>query len=111
MKKVVFTYLSKLTLNKVILAICIIPIFFFICLVSAGLQSRLRAEWEIIAARNLEKIHAAQEQFKSLKGRYGMMKELAEAGLLEPHLAGDQTALKFSYWISDLSSTTFCIHA
>ncbi len=111
MKKALLTYLRQRPQRTVVLIILIILISFVIYRANADIQSLLRVERDIIAARNLEKIHAAQEQFNSLNGKYGTLEELAEAGLLEPYLAGDRKALKFSYRLSDLSPTTFCAHA
>lgn len=64
-----------------------------------------------LAACNLLNVGSAQEQYQLSTGRYGTLDELAKAGLLESHLAGDRQTLLYHYWISDLSPTTFCAHA
>lgn len=66
-------------------------------------------EWKVI--RNLYRIYDGEENFKVIRGRYGTLKELAEANLIDPSFAGDQNEFKYRYWISDLSPSTFCLHA
>src|ERR1051326_7393114 len=110
MKKAVSPYSRKRRLIKIVVSMVIAFLAFIAFSVYIN-QRYVRVQTEHLAIRNLYDIHTAQGKFKSLKGRYGTLKELAEARLIEPHFAGDQKTLRYSYWISDLSPETFCAHA
>jgi len=110
MKKVVLPYSRKHRLIKIV-GFTVISFPAFMAFSVYTTQRFIRIQTDHLAVRNLYDIHSAQGQFKSSKGRHGTLKELAEAGLIEPHFAGDQKPLKYSYWISDLSSESFCVHA
>lgn len=73
-------------------------------------QRHFRFEREKVASDTLYEIHQAQAQFKTTQGRYGTLVELAEAGLVKAGLAWSANSY-WRYWVSDLTSTTFRVHA
>jgi len=66
---------------------------------------------EAAAVQSLKTIHAAEETFKSNKGRYGTLRELADAKLIDRIYASRRAVNKYIFSDSDVSAATFCIHA
>lgn len=64
-----------------------------------------------VAIGTLRTIHGVQVTFKARYGRFGTLKELADAGLISPHYASGKPIRGYIYSDSDVSENTFCIHA
>ena len=73
--------------------------------------STIRHSLKNAAPGTLRTIHGAQVTFKAHYGRFGTLKELADAGLISPHYASGKPFNGYAYSDSDLSENTFCIHA
>lgn len=70
-----------------------------------------RASPEVVALNNLRALHNAQIELKRTTGRYGALKELADAELIEVSLASGKLVNKYHYWVSDVTAETYCVHA
>jgi hypothetical protein len=75
-----------------------------------ALRSFLKSGRQRAAISILHQIQQSQTQFKIQQGRYGTLIELSKAGLLEGGLAHNANS-HFKYWVSDLTSSTVCVHA
>lgn len=67
--------------------------------------------WEAFVAGSLRSFHAAEMAFKARKVRFGTLKELADDGLIDPRHAGGRPIKGYIYSDSDVTESTYCIHA
>jgi hypothetical protein len=74
-------------------------------------EMRTAAGREIAATATLKTIYGAEQVFKTRKGRYGTLKELADEELIERNFAEGKTSYLYRYADSNVSGKTFCIHA
>ncbi|HMV47797.1 MAG TPA: DUF4190 domain-containing protein [Blastocatellia bacterium] len=75
------------------------------------LQNNLQQGREFGAIKTLESIHVNQAQFNAMKGKFGTLAELNQAGLLDSAYSNDQIVAGYRYSVSDVSNDTFCVHA
>ncbi len=75
------------------------------------LQNNLQQGREFGAIKTLQSVHENQAQFNAMKGRFGTLEELNQAGLLDSAYSNDQIVAGYRYSVSDLSNDTFCVHA
>jgi hypothetical protein len=66
---------------------------------------------EVVALDNLRTLHNAQVEFKRTTGRYGTLKELADAEMIGVSHASGKPVNKYHYWVSDVTAETYCVHA
>jgi len=94
--------------------------FFFIVLFFLGtigsrvlmqLTGYLRFERDSGAIASLQEIYQAQNRFKAAHKKYATLQELAEAQLIQPRFLGEKGTQGYKYSDSNVSITTFCIHA
>ncbi|HEV2663483.1 MAG TPA: DUF4190 domain-containing protein [Blastocatellia bacterium] len=71
----------------------------------------LRSGRETATLNSLRIIHKNQAQYSVMRGRFGDLKELAEAGLLDRSYANGEVISGYVYSSSSVSNETFCIHA
>ncbi len=95
-------------------------VFFFIVLFLLGtigsrvlmqLNGYLRFEHDSGAIASLQEIYQAQYDFKTTHKKYATLQELVEAQLIQPSLLGKEGTRGYKYSDSDISATTFCLHA
>jgi hypothetical protein len=63
------------------------------------------------AAGTLRNFHSAQVSFKARKDRFGTLRELADDGVIDPRHAGGKPIKGYIYFDSDVTESTYCIHA
>ncbi|MBS1789802.1 MAG: hypothetical protein JST85_18910 [Acidobacteria bacterium] len=66
---------------------------------------------ETAATQVLRTIHNNQVQFQAMNARYGTLKELQAAGLIEEQFANGQTIYGYEYSSSDVTAETYCVRA
>lgn len=66
---------------------------------------------EAAAIKTLGTIHITQEQYQARNGRFAMLRELAEAGLIDVKYAKGGPVAGYVYSSSDVSASTHCVHA
>lgn len=75
------------------------------------LTGYIRFEHDSRALASLEDIYKAQNEFKSKHQNYATLQELVEARLIRPSLLSAEGTRGYKYSASDLTATTFSIHA
>lgn len=76
-----------------------------------ALQKGLKEGRQTAAINQLRTIHQQQAQFNEMKGRFGTLDELVNAGLLDRELLGSKPISGYRYTDSDVSENTYCVHA
>ncbi len=66
---------------------------------------------ETDAIRTLRTIHSVQAQYQAMKDRFGTLKDLANAGLIESDYANGQSISDYGYSFSDVRADTYCARA
>lgn len=66
---------------------------------------------ETDALRTLRTIHSVQAQYQEVKDRFGTLKDLANAGLIENDYANGQSISDYRYSFSDVTADTYCARA
>ena len=66
---------------------------------------------ETATLNSLRIIHQNQAQYSVLRGRFGDLRELAEAGLIDQSYANGSVISGYVYSSSSVSDETFCVHA
>lgn len=75
------------------------------------LIENLRLGRETTAIETLRSIHSNQAQFAAMNTRFGTLKELADARLIDQKYADGTEITGFVYSSSSVSQDTFCVHA
>jgi hypothetical protein len=75
------------------------------------LLDSLRYSRETATLNSLRIIHQNQAQYSAMRGRFGDLKELAEAGLIDQSYANGSVINGYVYSSSSVSNETFCVHA
>ncbi|MCI0393061.1 MAG: DUF4190 domain-containing protein [Acidobacteria bacterium] len=75
------------------------------------LNENLRLGRENSAIQTLRTIHNNEAQFVAMNSRFGTLKELAEARLLDQNYANGTEVSGFVYSSSSVSKETYCVHA
>ena len=60
--------------------------------------------------QSLEKIHKAQNDFRTIHNRYATLRELIDTDLLHPNLLKEEQIPGYRFSESDFSASTYCIH-
>lgn len=66
---------------------------------------------ETAAVQTLRTIHNNQAQFQVMKQRFGTLKELNKAGLIDEIYASGQTIYGYKYSSSNVTADTYCVRA
>jgi hypothetical protein len=80
-------------------------------IVAPKLLDNLRYGRETAALNSLRLIHHNQAQYSAMRGRFGDLKELAEAGILDQSYANGSVISGYVYSSSSVSNETYCVHA
>jgi hypothetical protein len=75
------------------------------------LNENLKLGRETAAINTLRTIHANEIQFEAINSRYGALRELAEAGLIDRNYANGTEVTGYVYSSSGVSKETYCVHA
>ncbi|HKQ78857.1 MAG TPA: DUF4190 domain-containing protein [Blastocatellia bacterium] len=75
------------------------------------LTENLRRGRETATIQRLRTIHTNETQFEAMNSRFGTLKELAEARLVDQDYADGTEVAGYVYSSSDVSKDTYCIHA
>ncbi|MCI0338444.1 MAG: DUF4190 domain-containing protein [Acidobacteria bacterium] len=75
------------------------------------LLDNLRIGREIAAIETLRTIHTSQAHFLALKGKFGSLKELTEARLIDKNYSSSSAVSGYIYTATDVSDKSYCIHA
>lgn len=75
------------------------------------LHKMLNRGRETAAINTLVEIHRAQNEFKAQKNKYATLQELVEEKLLPLNYLNEKGKQGYQYSASDISATTYCIHA
>ena len=75
------------------------------------LQNQLKGRREEAAVKALRAIHESEQQFQASKNRYGTLKELADAGLLDKSYASGQPINQYIFTDSEVGTYRYCVHA
>lgn len=94
-----------------VLSLLLIPVIGIIAAIAVPSMTRnIQTAHETAAISALKTIHSAQVRFNSQKGRYGTLRELADAGLIEERYATTPVD-GYLYYDSRPSSDAYCIRA
>src|SRR5262249_26917183 len=61
--------------------------------------------------QTLRMVHNSQAQYQAAKQRFGLMKDLNEAGYIDLDVAGGRPIDGYVYSTSDITAETYCAHA
>ena len=75
------------------------------------LQENLRLGRETAAITSLRTIHNNEAQFNAMRGKFGSLKEMQEANLLEAKYAGGTSINQYIYKDSEVGPDAYCVHA
>ncbi len=93
----------------VIAGLCLVFLVFM--LLPAFLSPDRGSAREGYAAATLRSFCSAENSFKARKDRFGTLKELADDGVIDPRHAGGKPIKGYIYSDSDVTESTYCIHA
>lgn len=97
------------SLIELLIVVAIIGILAAVAL--PKLQANLKLGRETAAVSSLRTIHSAQAQFNAMKGRFGSLKELADAGLVGANFASGNPVSQYRYTSTDAEADKYCIQA
>lgn len=97
------------SLIELLIVVAIIGILAAVAL--PKLQANLKLGRETAAVSSLRTIHSAQAQFNAMKGRFGSLKELADAGLVGANFASGSPVSQYRYTSTDAEADKYCIQA
>ena len=66
---------------------------------------------ESAAMQTLRTMHNAEAQFSAIKGKFGTLKELAEAGLIDPSYASGSPVNGYIYSSIEATPDKYCVQA
>jgi prepilin-type N-terminal cleavage/methylation domain-containing protein len=97
------------SLIELLIVVAIIGILAAVAL--PRLQETLKLGRENAAIQTLRTIHNAQAQFNAMKGKFGSLKELSDAGLLGTNYTSGQAVSQYKYTSTVAESDKYCIQA
>ncbi len=99
------------SLIELMIVVAIIGIIAAIAL--PALNNNIKAGRETAAVGTLRTIHGAQATFSAQKGRFGTLKELAEAGVISKQYAEGKPVKEYIFTdgITEPDSSKFCVQA
>lgn len=95
---------------KIITAI-ILSLMAVIYFLLPKLTSITKADCDTSVVQMLRTMHNAQAQFKSMRGRFGTLRELADGGLMVPRVADGEPISGYVYSDANTSTESYCICA
>ncbi len=97
------------SLIELLIVVAIIGILAAVAL--PKLQANLKLGRETAAISSLRTIHNAQAQYNAMKGKFGSLKELGDAGLVGANFAGGNPVSQYRYTSTDAEADKYCIQA
>lgn len=97
------------SLIELLIVVAIIGILAAVAL--PKLQSTLKTGREAATIQSLRTIHNAQAQFNATKNRFGTLKEISEAGFLDPQYASGNPVSQFRYTSPIAEVDKYCVQA
>jgi type II secretory pathway pseudopilin PulG len=70
-----------------------------------------QANRESAAIQTLRIIHNSQAQFQAIKQKFGTLKELSEAGLIDPNYANGSPVSGYIYTSAEVTEDRYCVQA
>lgn len=75
------------------------------------LLKNLETGRETAAIQTLRTVHNNQAQFSAMKGKFGSMKDLSEAGLIDSNFAGTGAVSGYVYSSTEATPDQYCVQA
>jgi hypothetical protein len=95
-----------------VVSFLLIAVFVLVsAIVAPKMLDGLKQGRETAALNSLRLIHQNQAQYSAMRGRFGDLRELAEAGLIDQSFANGSVIGGYVYSSSSVSNETFCVHA
>lgn len=85
--------------------------FMMVNIMTKEMSRRIAIQNENNALMVLKKLYQSEFKFKEKRGRFGTLAELAAEGLEGKPLAEGKVILGYIFTSSDVTDTTFCLHA
>jgi prepilin-type N-terminal cleavage/methylation domain-containing protein len=97
------------SLIELLIVVAIIGILAAVAL--PKLQENLKLGRETAAIESLRTIHTSQAQFNAMRGKFGMLKDLTEAGLVGANFASGQPVSQYKYASPLAEADKYCVQA
>jgi len=97
------------SLIELLIVVAIIGILAAVAL--PKLQENLKLGRENAAIQTLRTIHNAEAQYNAMKGKFGTLKELSDAGLLGANFSSGQPVSQYKYTSTIAETDKYCVQA
>ena len=97
------------SLIELLIVVAIIGILAAVAL--PKLQENLKLGRETAAIESLRSIHTSQAQFNAMRGKFGMLKDLAEAQLIGTNFASGNAVSQYKYTSQLAEADKYCVQA
>lgn len=91
--------------------VSLVPAIILMAMGTLKLQEYRKLGMQTAAINTLRTIHQNEAQYKEMKGKFGTLQELRQAGLLDQIYSESQPTSNYFYSDSDVSKDTYCLHA
>lgn len=97
------------SLIELLIVVAIIGILAAIAL--PKLQENIKLGRETAAIKSLQTIHTNQAQFNAMKGKFGTLQELNQAGLLDANYSNGGAVSGYTYTSPEADADKYCVQA
>jgi prepilin-type N-terminal cleavage/methylation domain-containing protein len=97
------------SLIELLIVVAIIGILAAVAL--PKLQENLKLGRETAAIESLRSIHTSEAQFNAMRGKFGMLKDLTEAGLVGPNFSSGLPVSQYKYASPIAEADKYCVQA